>query len=60
MVGDWIYFSINLSLWNAMVAVVSSLLFAYRCYLEENVLMIDHSYRNYTLKTKWRLIPGIY
>ena len=60
IVGDWIYFSINLSIWNAMVAVVSSLLFAYRCHLEENVLMLDPSYLKYAVKTKWRLVPGIY
>jgi protein-S-isoprenylcysteine O-methyltransferase Ste14 len=58
--GDIIYFTVNPTLWNGIITFISALLFAYRCRLEEKILSTDPQYQTYTLKTKWRMIPGVF
>lgn len=58
--GDVIFLTINPTLRNSLITLISILLFAYRCRLEEKILSTDSHYQAYASKIKWRMIPWIY
>jgi protein-S-isoprenylcysteine O-methyltransferase Ste14 len=48
------------SIWNLVVYLIAWVLLALRILEEERILQADQAYGDYSARTRWRLIPGLF